>query len=108
MKKLDELNERLARLDEKLEKLIKDHEAEVCALNDEKAMLEEVVAMMTAFLSEANEAFTTLCVAKIDGGVTSGDLKTYGETMGLEIPDELTADEEATQEGNVEALSPTG
>lgn len=108
MKKLDELNERLARLDEKLDQLEKNYKSEVEALNDEKSMLEEVIAMVTAFLSEANESFNTLCIAHASGGITTGDLKTYADKTSLEIPVELAADEEASEETKLEAVPQAG
>lgn len=97
MKKLDELNERLARLDERLEELKVNHKREVEAINDEKAMLEEVIAMLTSFLVAVNDSFASLCLVHATGKVTAADLKSFADEAGLEVPDELTSSEEAEQ-----------
>ena len=107
MKKLDELNEKLARLTDLMEKKDLDYKAEMEALAHEKNMLEEVIATVMAFLSEANEAFGTLCIAQSTGGVTAGDLKTYAQSAGLEIPAELETVEETEEETDA-ALRQTG
>ena len=96
--KRDELNEKLVKLEEAIEKLKKDHEAEIEALEDERKKLEEMVAFVDSFLSGVDGAFATLCLAHKTGNITSADLKTFAEQSELSIPDELQATEEAGEE----------
>jgi hypothetical protein len=97
MNKLDELNEKLAKIDERLEMLEKNYKAEVEALLDQKQMIEETIAILMGFLVEHNGAFATLCLSQTTGGIKAADLKTFAEQTGYEIPEELATAEETEQ-----------
>lgn len=97
MKKLDELNEKLLKIDERLEMLEKNYKAEVAALQDQKEMIEEMITILTSFLVEHNGAFASLCLSHTTGGVKAADLKTFATQTGFEIPPELEAAEEVEQ-----------
>lgn len=94
MKILDELNEKLAKIEERIEILKKNHKAEIEALEDKREATEEVIAILMSFLVEHNGAFATLCLSQSTGGIKAADLKTFAEQTGYDIPPELTAEEE--------------
>jgi len=102
MNRLDELNEKLARLLNQRDELLNNHKEQIRAINDEISNVEEVVSMLASFLSSINESFQTLCVSHQTGGASTAEFITFACEVGLETPPDFEAAEEVKQEDNGE------
>ncbi len=94
-KEVEALNEAIKDHDKDVKEYMEEMSEERKALSQKKSVVEEKVKVIQGILSAIQEPFDTLLALSVAGNITTSDIKTFADEIGIEVDEKFLVEQES-------------